>query len=110
MGVPVDVYTWPEIAIAGGEEVTLVHWVVNATGGSLIQPDRWYWMSGVPDYHDIRPDRPVSAAALEALVQGPVRERTQTPGPGNTNWRVTWRNPGSDPVWFQPRMVGAPAL
>jgi hypothetical protein len=49
MGVTVDLYTWPQVVVAPGAEVTLLHWVVDGNGHSVIDPDRWYWMSAVPD-------------------------------------------------------------
>lgn len=110
MGVSVDVYTWPQIAVAPGVEVTFVHWVVDGYGHSLIDPDHWCWMSAVPDYVGVRPDRPVPAASVEIVSQRPVRERRPEPGPSNTNWLATWRNP--DPtvgVAFRPRLLEAPA-
>jgi hypothetical protein len=109
MGVTVDVYTWPQVVLAPGAVVTLIHWVVDGNGHSLIDPDRWYWMSAVPQFEGVRPDRPVPAATIEIVSQRPVRDRRIEPGPNNTNWLVTWRNPGNDTVWFQPRMVEAPA-
>jgi hypothetical protein len=42
MGVTVDVYTWPQVVLAPGAVVTLIHWVVDGNGHSLIDPDRWY--------------------------------------------------------------------
>lgn len=109
MGVTVDVYTWPEVVLAPGVDVTLLHWVVDGNGHSLIEPDRWYWMSAVPEYTDVRPDRPVPAATVEIVTQRPVRERRPSPGPANTNWLATWRNAGRESATFRPRMVVAPA-
>ena len=110
MGVEVDVYVWPEIVLAPGVEVTFLHWVVDANGSSVIDPDRWCWMSAVPEFAGARPDRPLAAASIEAAAQRPVRERVPEPGPNNTNWLVTWRNPEPrDSVTFRPRMLAAPA-
>ena len=109
MGVSVEVHVWPEITLAPGQQVTLIHWVVDEFGHSLIEPDRWYWMSAVPDYGDVRPDRPVAGATVEAVAQRALRERTDRPGPGNANWLVTWRNPGKEFVRFRPRLLQAPA-
>jgi hypothetical protein len=95
--------------VAPGAEVTLLHWVVDGNGHSVIDPDRWYWMSAVPEYAGVRPDRPVPGASIEILSQRPVRERTMSPGPNNTNWLVTWRNPHNESATFKPRMLAAPA-
>jgi hypothetical protein len=62
MGVSVDVYVWPQIVLAPGQEVTFVHWVVDGIGSSLIDSDHWYWMSSVPELTDVRPDRPIPVA------------------------------------------------
>ena len=80
MGVTVDVYTWPEVVLAPGVDVTLLHWVVDGNGHSLIEPDRWYWMSAVPEYTDVRPDRPVPAATVEIVPS--VRSENVVPRPG----------------------------
>ena len=110
MGVMVDVWSWPEVVLAPGQEVTFVHWVVDGNGSSMIDPDRWYWMSAVPEFAGARPDRPLEAAAVEIVIQGATRGRVSEPGPNNTNWLVTWRNPNPDAsVTFHPRMVEAPA-
>jgi hypothetical protein len=109
MGVSAEVHTWPQLTIAPGQQVTFVHWVVDEHGHSLIEPGRWYWMSAVPDYGDVRPDRPVPAATIEAVAQRPVREWRDHPGPSNTDWLVTWRNPGSTSVQFKPQLLQAPA-
>ena len=55
MGVTVDVYTWPEVVVAPGAEITLLHWIVDGNGHSMIEPGRWYWMSAVPEYAGVRP-------------------------------------------------------
>ena len=110
MAVSVDFYSWPEIVLAPGQEATFIHWVVNGNGSSLIEPDRWYWMSSVPELTDVRPDRPVPAASLEIVAQGPVRDRASEPGPSRTNWMATWRNTNPEAsATFHPRMVGVPA-
>jgi hypothetical protein len=109
MGVTVDLYTWPQVVVAPGAEVTLLHWVVDGNGHSVIDPDRWYWMSAVPEYAGVRPDRPVPGASIQVLSQRPVRERTMSPGPNNTNWLVTWKNPHNETATFKPRMLAAPA-
>ena len=109
MGVSVDVYTWPEVVVDATAQVTLIHWVVDANGSSLIDPDRWCWMSAVPEFAGARPDRPLASATIEIVSQRPVRDRRPTPGLNNTNWLVTWYNPGDSSATFQPRMVQAPA-
>ena len=110
MGVTVDLYSWPEIVLAPGQDVTFVHWVVDNNGFSVIDPDRWCMMSAVPEFAGARPDRPLAAAAIEIVIQGATRDAVPEPGPNNTNWLVTWRNPNqSESVTFHPRMVAAPA-
>ena len=109
MGVMVDVYTWPEVVVAPGAQVTLIHWVVDGNGSSLIDPDRWCWMSAVPEFAGARPDRPLAGATIQILAQRPVRDRVPEPALNNTNWLVTWSNPGGDTATFQPRMLQAPA-
>jgi hypothetical protein len=42
MGVSVDVFTWPQIVLAPGAQVTFLHRIVDNNGNSLIDPDRWY--------------------------------------------------------------------
>jgi hypothetical protein len=111
MSVTVDVYTWPTIVLAPGQQLSFVHWIVDQYGHSMIDTEHWHLMSSVPDYVDVRPDRPVAAASIEILTQGATRDRVQEPGPSNINWIATWHNP--DPanfVTFRPRMVIAPAL
>ena len=109
MGVTVDVYTWPEVVVAPGAAITLLHWVVDGNGHSMIEPGRWYWMSAVPEYAGVRPDRPVPGATIEIVSQRPVRERRPSPGPAITNWLATWRNAGRESATFHPRMVAAPS-
>jgi hypothetical protein len=109
MGVMVEVYTWPQVVVAPGAEVTFIHWVVDGNGSSLIDPNRWYWMSAVPEYAGVRPDRPVPGATIEVVSQRAFRERKNTPGPNNTDWLATWRNPGNESATFRPRLVEAPA-
>jgi hypothetical protein len=110
MGVLVDVYTWPEITLAPGAEVTFLHWIVDNDGISLIDPERWYWMSAVPEFADVKPDRPVPGASLQAVIQGAYRDPQPDTGPNNTQWLVTWRNPDNTYIaTFRPRMVEAPA-
>jgi hypothetical protein len=110
MGVSVDVFTWPQIVLAPGAEVTFLHWIVDNNGESLIDPDRWYWMSAVPEFANVRPDRPVPGASLEIVIQGAYRDPLPTTGPNNTQWLATWRNATNDwIVVFQPRLVEAPA-
>lgn len=110
MGVMVDVYSWPEIVLAPGQEVTFIHWVVDDNGHSLIDPERWYWMSAVPEFAGGRPDRPMPAASVEIVAQRPARDAVPEPGPNNINWIATWHNPNQhSEVTFQPRMVQAPS-
>jgi hypothetical protein len=109
MGVAVDVFTWPAVVVAPGAQVSLIHWIVDGNGSSMIDPDRWCWMSAVPEFADVRPDRPVPSATIEIVSQRPVRERKQTPGLNNTNWLATWSNPGDASATFHPRMLMAPA-
>ncbi len=109
MGTSVEVYTFPPMALAPGQTVTAVHWVVDEHGHSLIEPGRWYWRSAVPDYGDVRPDRPVPAATVEIVSQRAVRDAVDRPGPSNANWEVTWRNPGTTFVQFRPQLLQAPA-
>jgi len=109
MGVMVDVYTWPEVVVAPGAQVTLIHWVVDGNGSSMIDPDRWCWMSAVPEFAGARPDRPLAGATIQALAQRAVRDRVSHPALNNTNWLVTWSNPGGDTATFKPHMLQAPA-
>jgi hypothetical protein len=111
MAVSVDVYTWPAIVLAPGQQLTFIHWIVDQYGNSMIDPEHWHLMSSVPDYVDVRPDRPVPAASVEILSQGGTRDRVLEPGPSNINWLATWQNPDtSNFVTFRPHMVIAPAL
>jgi hypothetical protein len=111
MGVTVDVYTWPAVVLAPGQQLTFIHWIVDEYGHSIIDNQHWHLMSSVPDHVDVRPDRPVPAASVDIVTQGATRERVPEPGPSNTNWRATWRNPDTGNfVTFRPRMVIAPAL
>jgi len=111
MSVAVDVYTWPAIVLAPGQQLTFIHWIVEQYGDSLINTEHWHWMSSVPDYVDVRPDRPVPAASVVILSQGATRDRVLEPGPSNINWLAMWQNPDlSNFVTFRPRMVIAPAL
>ena len=110
MGFSVDVFTWPEIVLSPNAEVTFLHWIVDSNGISLIDPERWYWMSGVPEFAGVRPDRPVPGASLQVVVQGAFRDPQPDTGPNNTQWLATWRNATSNAiVTFRPRMVEAPA-
>ena len=109
MGVTVEVYTWPQVVVAPGAEVTLIHWVIDEHGSSLIDPNRWYWMSAVPEFTGVRPDRPVPGASIEIVSQRPIRERRNTTGSNNTNWIATWRNPHNESATFRPRLLEAPA-
>jgi hypothetical protein len=110
MGVSVDVFTWPQIVLAPGAQVTFLHWIVDNNGSSLIDPDRWYWMSAVPNFAGARPDRPVPGASLQIVSQGAYRDRQPTAGPNNTQWQATWHNlTANASVTFQPRLVEAPA-
>jgi hypothetical protein len=111
MGVTVDVYTWPAVVLAPGQQLTFVNWIVDQNGHSVIDTEHWHSMSSVPDHVGVRPDRPVSAASVEIVTQGATREGVPEPGPSNVNWIATWRNP--DPanfVTFRPPLVIAPAL
>ena len=111
MSVGVDVYTWPAIVLAPGQQITVIHWIVDQYGNSRIDTEHWHLMSSVPDYVDVRPDRPVPAASVEIVSQGATRARVLEAGPSNINWVATWRNPDSaNFVTFRPRMVIAPAL
>ena len=111
MSVSVDVFTWPAVVLAPGQQLTFIHWIVDTLGHSIIDPEHWHLMSSVPDYAGARPDRPLAAASLEIVSQGATRDRVPEPGPSNINWFVTWRNPDlANSVTFRPRMVIAPAL
>ena len=109
MGVEVDIIEWPQVIVAPGAQVDLIHWVVDNNGASLIDPDHWCWMSAVPEPAGARPDRPVPAATIEIAAQRPVRDRRDSPGLASTNWLATWRNPGDETATFHPRMLIAPA-
>jgi hypothetical protein len=109
MGSTADIFSWQEISLAPGQQITLIHWVVDQHGISLIEPDRWYWMSAVPEYGYNRPDRPVPGATVEVISQRPVRAPKRGPGPSNIDWLVTWHNPGPDFVHFRPRLLQVPA-
>jgi hypothetical protein len=111
MSVSIDVYTWPAVVLAPGQQMTFIHWIVDQYGNSMIDTEHWHLMSSVPDYIDVRPDRPVPAASVEILTQGATRDRVPEPGPSNINWIATWRNADAvNFVTFRPRMVIAPAL
>ena len=109
MAASVNVYTWPQLALDAGATVTFVHSVVDGNGISIIDPDRWYWMSAVPDWGYNRPDRPVSAATVEIVSQWAHRDRQSSAGANNTTWFATWRNPESTTVLFRPKLLEAPA-
>lgn len=111
MGQQVDVWTWPQVAVQPGAEVTLVHSATLPDRGSAFDPDHWYWMSAVADFDpNVRPDRPVPAAAVEIVSQYASRPEHQSPGPNDTVWIATWRNRNRDStVYFRPRVLHAPA-
>lgn len=110
MSVSVDVFTWPAVVLAPGQQMTVIHWIKDKYGDSILNPEHWHLMSSAPDWVDARPDRPVPAASVEIVSQGATRDRVPEPGPSNINWFVTWRNPdGANSVTFRPRMVIAPA-
>jgi hypothetical protein len=111
MGQQVDVWTWPQVAVQPGAQVTLAHSAVLGDRGSAFDPDHWYWMSAVADFDpNVRPDRPVPAAAVEVVSQYGYRPEHQTPGPNDTVWIATWRNrTGDGTVYFRPRVLHAPA-
>jgi hypothetical protein len=110
MSANVEIYSWPAVVLAPGQELVLEHWVVNGSGSSVIDPGNWYMMTGVPDFTDVRPDRPVPGATVQVVSQGGTRARVDYPGLNNTNWLVTWRNPSADTfVTFRPQMAGAVA-
>jgi len=81
MSVSVDVFTWPAVVLAPGQQLTFIHWIVDTFGHSMIDPEHWHLMSSVPDYAGARPDRPLAAASLEIVSQGATRDRVPEPGP-----------------------------
>src|SRR5215472_13834680 len=50
MSVSVDVFTWPAVVLAPGQQLTFIHWIVDTFGHSMIDPEHWHLMSSVPDY------------------------------------------------------------
>jgi hypothetical protein len=111
MSVGIDVYSWPAVVLAPGQELTLEHWIVDRNGNSIIDPENWYTMSAVPDYTDVRPDRPLPGASIQIVAQGGTRAPADRPGRNTTNWLVTWRNPSAASfVTFRARMAAAAAL
>jgi hypothetical protein len=111
MGQQVDVWTWPQVVLQPGAQVTFVHSSVFPNGGSAFDPEHWYWMSAVPDFDPfVRPDRPVGPAAVEVVSQYASRPAHRTPGGNDTVWVATWRNPnGDNAAYFRPRVLHAPA-
>jgi hypothetical protein len=108
MQVPVEIFTWPTVLVSPGAEVRLRHTIVDRNG-TLIDPHKWYAMSGVPDFSDVRPDRPVSEKIIELVAEGGWRQAAPIPERGTMDWSAVWRNPGSNTVSFQPTMLMAPA-
>ena len=109
MQVQMEMLRWPAIHLAPGAEVRLRHWAVDGNGKTLIDPDKWYSMSGVPDYSDVRVDRPVSEKIVELVAEGGWRQAAPIPERGTMDWSAVWRNPGDRTVSFQPVMLMAPA-
>ena len=109
MATGVNVYIRPQLALEPGATVTFVHSIVDGDGISVIDPDRWYWMSAVPDWGVNRPDRPVPAATVQIVSQWAHRDRQPEAGPNNLTWFATWSNPESTAVLFRPKLLEAPA-
>jgi hypothetical protein len=109
MQVQVEMFSWPVIHLAPGAEVRIRHWVVDGDGITLIDPNKWYSMSGVPDFSDVRVDRPVSEKIVELVAEGGWRRAARVPEEGTMEWSAVWRNPGPLTVSFEPTMLMAPA-
>ena len=107
----VDMWVWPQITLAPGADVTFDHWVVDANGMSLIDPEHWYWMSAVPDYNpQQRPDGPAAATGVEAVEQYAYRPDEYPAGPNHAVWRTRWRTPtglNEGITYFRPRLLVA---
>jgi hypothetical protein len=108
----VDVWVWPQLMLAPGVQVTFTHWVTDAAGNSLIDPDHWYWMSSVPDDDpDQRPDGPALATGVEITSQHAYRAYEDPAGGNNAVWMATWQTssgPEEGVTWVRPRMLVAP--
>lgn len=111
MSVQVDVAMWPQVVLAPGAEVTLIHYWTFDDGTSVFDPDHWYWMSAIPDYDPYqKADRPVDPASVQALAQWGVQPGAPQAGPANLEYWVTWRNPDSSYLaYFRPKVVQAPS-
>src|ERR1700712_632822 len=103
----VNVWVWPQLTLGPGADVTFDHYVVDNNGVSQIDPERWHWMSAVPDYDPQQhPDGPVDATGIEVVEQYAFRPYEYPIGADKTVWRVRWRVPsGSGLTYFRPRLM-----
>lgn len=108
MQVSVELFTFPSVQLAPGAQVRFRHWLVDANGRSLFDPDRWFAMSGAPDLSDVRVDRPAAERAVELVAEGGHRPAAALPEQIEYDWYTDWRNPGSSFVSFAPRLLMAP--